>query len=91
MVETAASYLSGNATLTEVALETANLAVSAVNGTGGSLASTALDGVRRRMESESGSAIFTTIPNGMSAFEWLRNILDKRQLRIPCLGVVVRI
>ncbi|KAF7195649.1 hypothetical protein HII31_02967 [Pseudocercospora fuligena] len=91
LTKTVASFLGGNSTFTEVALETASLAVSAINGTGGSLASSAMDNVRIRMASEAGSAVITTLPNGLSAFEWIRNILDKRQLRIPCLGVVVRI
>lgn len=89
--ETAAAYLSGNATLTEVALETAGLAMSLINGTGGSLASAALDGVKRKAEGNATSAVVAGIPNGISAFEWLRNILDKRQYRIQCLDVVVRI
>lgn len=91
LTQTVASFLGGNSTMTEVALETASLAVSAANGTGGSLASAAMDSVRSRMATEAGSAVITTMPNGVSAFEWLRNILDKRQLRIACLGVVVRI
>lgn len=89
--ETAAAYLRGNATLAEVVLETASLAISVVNGTGGSIASAAMGDVKRRMTADSGSTVATIVPNGLSAFEWLRNILDKRALRIPCLGVVVRL
>lgn len=91
LTETMAAFLGGNATLAEVALETASLAITAVNGTGGSLASTAMGTVKRKVSDDLGSAVFTSIPSGLSAFEWLRNILDRRQLRIPCLGVVVRI
>ncbi|KXT05430.1 hypothetical protein AC578_11112 [Pseudocercospora eumusae] len=43
LTKTVASFLGGNSTFTEVALETASLAVSAINGTGGSLASFAMD------------------------------------------------
>ena len=88
--ETAAAYLSGNATLTEVVLQTA---VSVINGTGGSLASAAMGGVMKRKAEEGNatSAVITSIPSGLNAFEWLRTILDKKQYRIQCLGVVVRI
>lgn len=91
LTTTITSFLGGNATLSEVVLETASMAVSAVNGTGGSLASMAMENVRQRITGEPSSAVIATIPNGLSAFEWLRNILDRRQLRIPCLDVVVRL
>ncbi|KAM3423224.1 hypothetical protein BST61_g672 [Cercospora zeina] len=89
--ESAAAYLSGNATLTEVVSETAGLFVSALNGTGGSLTSVALDSVKRRVEGSAAPPSIASTPNGINAFEWIRNILDKRHVRIQCLGVVVRI
>ena len=62
--------------------QTASLAISAINGTGGSLASAALDGARRRLGG--GGA-------GGSGFEVLRGMVEKRQFRIPCVDVLVRL
>ncbi|KAK3709591.1 hypothetical protein LTR37_010812 [Vermiconidia calcicola] len=84
--ETASSLLSGNATITEVLGETAGFAISALNGTGGSLTSAALEGVKRRAVGESPGVA----ANG-NGFEWLRSLLEKRQFRIPCVDVIVRL
>ncbi|KAK3701559.1 hypothetical protein LTR37_015413 [Vermiconidia calcicola] len=84
--ETASSLLSGNATITEVLGETAGFAISALNGTGGSLASAALEGVKRRAVGENPGVA----ANG-NGFEWLRSLLEKRQFRIPCVDVIVRL
>jgi hypothetical protein len=69
--ETASSYFSGNATITETLMETAGMAVTAINGTGGSFASAAIE--------------------GGSGFELARGFLEKKQFRIPCVDVVVRL
>ena len=68
--------------MSELAGETASLAVAALNGTGGSFLSTGLDSVKRK------------VPSGGindNGFEVLRNVLEKRQFRIPCVDVVVRL
>jgi len=84
--ETLSSFVSGNATVSDAMLETASLALSAINGTGGSLASAALEGVKRRM----GGGHATT-PSNSNGFEWLRSLVDKKQFRIPCVDVIVRL
>ncbi|KAM0714017.1 hypothetical protein Q7P37_010981 [Cladosporium fusiforme] len=84
--ETASSYMSGNSTLAEAFMETAGMAVTAINGTGGSLASAAMEGVKRRM----GDGGLNATASG-SGFELVRGILEKKQIRIPCVDVVVRL
>lgn len=91
ITETASSFLSGNATLTDALLETAGLAISAVNGTGGSLASAALDSVKRRMVNGADTPFAASASNGSIGFEWLRASLERRQFRIPCVDVIVRL
>lgn len=72
--------------MTEAIMETASMAVTAINGTGGSIVSAALDGVRRRITG--GTAGAAASGNG---FEWVRGFLEKKQLRIPCVDVLVRL
>lgn len=78
--------MSGNSTLAEAFMETAGMAVTAINGTGGSVASAAMDGVKRRM----GDGGVSAAASG-SGFELVRGILEKKQIRIPCVDVVVRL
>ena len=78
------SFVSANATNTDIVLETASVVVSAINGTSGTLASAALEGVRRRAGG-GGSSVGAT----GTGFEWLRSVLEKMQLRIPCLDVSI--
>jgi len=67
-------------------METAGMAVTAINGTGGSLASTAMEGVKKRVEDGGLGATA-----GGSGFELARGFLEKKQFRIPCVDVVVRL
>lgn len=60
--------------------------VAAVNGTGGSLASAAMEGVRKRMGDSSGEG-----GSGSGGFEMVRAFLERKQVRIPCVDVVVRL
>lgn len=83
--ETLSSFVSGNGTITDAIIETASLAVSAVNGTGGSLASTVMDGFKKRTSSGGPG------PTSGSVFEWAKGVLEKKQLRIPCVDVLVRL
>lgn len=83
--------LSGNATLNEAVLQTASLAVSALNGTGGSLASAAIEGVKRRMATGGMGAEVVNGANGSNVFEWIKGMLEKLQFRIPCVNVTVRL
>lgn len=59
------------------------MAVTAINGTGGSLASTAMDGIKK--------AFITQAPENASTggAEWIRAFAEKKQFRIPCLDVMV--
>jgi hypothetical protein len=66
-------------------METASMAIAAINGTGGALASVAMDGVKRRM----GDGGNVTVSG--SGFELVRGLLEKKQIRIPCVDVVVRL
>lgn len=84
--ETASSYVNGNATFTETLMETAGMAVTAINGTGGSLASAAMEGVKKRL----GDGGVNATASG-SGFELVRGFLEKKQFRIPCVDVVVRL
>lgn len=61
--------------------------VAAVNGTGGSLASAAMEGVRKRM----GDAAAGEGGSGSGGFEMVRAFLERKQVRIPCVDVVVRL
>jgi hypothetical protein len=85
ITEAASALFSGNATITEFLGETASFAISAVNGSGGSLASSMLESVKKK---ETGGLVSSVNDN---AFEVLRGVMEKRQFRIPCLGVVVRL
>ena len=76
--------MSANATNTELVLETASFAASTINGTSGALASAAIEGLRRR----AGGGIVNMGASG-GGFEWLRSMLEKMQLRIPCLDVSI--
>jgi len=62
------------------------MAITAINGTGGALASAAMEGVKRRMAD--GGANVTASGSG---FELVRGLLEKKQIRIPCVDVVVRL
>ena len=86
ITETASSLLSGNSTVTELLGETAGFAISAINGTGGSLASAALEGLKRKGPDTNASAQLSG-----SGFYWLRSVLEKKQFRIPCVDVIVRL
>ncbi len=86
--ETLSSFISGNATVTDAVLETASLAISVLNGTGGSLVSAAMNSAKRRVgggaSNSSGSAT-------LDFFSVVKSAMEKWQVRIPCLGVVVRL
>ncbi|OQO00044.1 hypothetical protein B0A48_14247 [Cryoendolithus antarcticus] len=86
-VETASLYLNGNCTFTEAIVETVTMAGMAVNGSARAVAGGVVDGVRKRMVT--GTALQgASIGNGTF---WLRAFLEKRQLRIPCIDVLVRL
>ncbi|KAK3646560.1 hypothetical protein LTR56_000464 [Elasticomyces elasticus] len=85
--ETLSSFISGNATMSDAVLETASLAISALNGTGGSLASAAMNSMKRRAVAGSAGNESTTA----GVYAVAKSALEKWQVRIPCLGVVIRL
>ena len=88
ITEAASSLLSGNSTVIELLSETASFAIAAINGTGGgSLASVALESIRKR--STSNNTLITGVNE--NGFEVLRSVMERRQFRIPCVGVNVRL
>jgi hypothetical protein len=90
--ETATFLFSGNATLTDAVMETASLALSALNGTGGSLMSAAIEGVQRKVVTGNAGEVFAAgMPSGTNVFEWLRGLLEKFSFRIPCIGATIRL
>ncbi|KAK5163611.1 uncharacterized protein LTR77_010560 [Saxophila tyrrhenica] len=91
ITETASSLFSGDATVTELLSETASFAVAAINGTGGSLASAALDGLKRRGGGGNMGPGSTAAQAGSGGVEWLRSLAEKKQFRIPCVDVYVRL
>ncbi|KAL2350439.1 hypothetical protein BJ546DRAFT_117766 [Cryomyces antarcticus] len=66
-----------------VPFETVSLIASAINDTMVSLAGAALEGVKRRTTP-------TPIANGSGA-EWMKSLLGKKEWRIPCVDVLVRL
>lgn len=85
--ETVSSYMAGNATISEAIMETASMAVSAtLNLTQSALGNTAAAGAKERMSSTAMS-----VNNSSNGFDWLRGVLEKKQVRIPCVDVVVRL
>lgn len=89
IAETATSLFSGNATLAEALSETASIALCAINGTGGSLASVAMEGMKRRIAGVGEKhSVDAAVGSG---FEALRGLLEKWQFRIPCVDVLVRL
>lgn len=83
--EAASSYMAGNATLSQVIIETASMAVSSTfNVTRGAVANATVDGAKRRLGAGG-------ISNSTGGFDGIRGILERRQLRIPCVDVIVRL
>jgi len=69
--------------LHDVALEAASLAASFINSTAASAAQSALQGVKRR--------VMTDEQPSISAAQWLKELLGKKEWRIPCIDVAVRL
>jgi len=56
------------------------------------LASAAIEGVRKRMSAVgAGERYSAEAAAAGSGAEWLRSLLEKWQIRIPCVDVVVRL
>ena len=64
--------------------ETASIIASAVNSTAETITKAAVDGIRRK-------ALSVSQANGGTGFEWAKGLIGKKEWRIPCLDVLVRI
>jgi hypothetical protein len=78
--------VTANATTNPIAgtsmLETAAVFAQAANQTAQALVKAAVDGVRERAQ---GSA------NTTQGYEWVKGLMGKKEWRVPCLDVLVRI
>ncbi|OCK85311.1 hypothetical protein K432DRAFT_439407 [Lepidopterella palustris CBS 459.81] len=70
--------------LRDTTLETASIIASAVNNTTETMVRAAVDAVRQKASS---------VPqvSGGAGFEWAKGLVGKKEWRIPCLDVLVRI
>ncbi|OCL13082.1 hypothetical protein AOQ84DRAFT_395271 [Glonium stellatum] len=66
------------------AFETASIIASAVNSTAETIVKAAVDGIHRR-------APLASQTSGGAGFEWAKGLVGKKEWRIPCLDVLVRI
>lgn len=80
------SSTSKNATalLRDPLVETASIVASAVNSTAETVIKAAVESIRRKTP---------PVPhvNGGAGFEWAKGLVGKKEWRIPCLDVLVRI
>lgn len=83
----AGPLLGWNATAADALDGAASIAMSALNGTAGSVVGAGLDSARKRWTGGSELGASASI----SGFEWLRNLVERRQFRIPCVDVLVRL
>lgn len=70
-------------TLQNAALEHVSIAASIVNSTVSSVAQSALQGFKRKPEVD--------IEQQISVAAWLKELLGKKEWRIPCIDVAVRL
>lgn len=85
MVDSANTY--GNSEdasiLQNATLEHVSAAVSAINSTLSSVAQSALQGFKRKPE--------VNLEEPISVAAWLKELLGKKEWRIPCIDVAVRL
>ncbi|KAF2688695.1 hypothetical protein K458DRAFT_359575 [Lentithecium fluviatile CBS 122367] len=81
--ETAELALNGTTPFRDTIFETAGVFVQAANNTAQALIKSAVDGTR-----EKGAA--SEVSNGQN-YEWMKGLVGKKEWRIPCLDVLVRI
>jgi hypothetical protein len=69
-------------------IETAAVFAQAANQTAQALIKTAVDAVRERA---SGSTVDALYGNGTAGYEWVKGLMGKKEWRIQCLDVLVRV
>lgn len=82
--ETAELALNGTTPFRDSIFETAGVFVQAANKTAQSLVRSAIDGIREK------GVEAPEISNGAN-YEWVKGLVGKKEWRIPCLDVLVRI
>ena len=66
-------------------METAGVLVQAATLTGQSVVRNAVDGVRGRLGQASGAV------SGAQSYEWVKGLLGRKEWRIQCLDVLIRV
>jgi hypothetical protein len=61
-------------------VETAAVFIQAANQTAQALVKAAVNGVREKTEG-----------NGAAGYEWVKGLMGKKEWRVPCLDVLVRV
>jgi hypothetical protein len=84
--DTASGYKNGNGTtaLRDPLVETASIVASAVSDTASTMVKAAVETVKRK-------AIQGAQGSGTAGFEWTKGLVGKKEWRIPCLDVLVRV
>ncbi|KAF2266113.1 hypothetical protein CC78DRAFT_542821 [Lojkania enalia] len=82
--DTAELALSGTSPFRDAIADTVSVAASVANHTAQALYKAAGDGLQQRV---------TGLPEGSGAqsYEWVKGLLGKKEWRVPCLDVLVRI
>ncbi|KAF2182781.1 hypothetical protein K469DRAFT_585229 [Zopfia rhizophila CBS 207.26] len=76
--------INGTTPLRDTIGETASIVVSAANSTAQAMVKAVIDGLRAKTASASQAS-------GGASYEWVKGLLGKKEWRIPCLDVLVRI
>lgn len=71
-------------------LDTAAVFAQAANQTAQALAKAAVDEVRQRVLGDA-SAGSMGPGNGSGGYEWVKGLMGKKEWRVPCLDVLVRL
>ncbi len=66
-------------------METAGVLVHAATHTGQSIVKNAMEGVRGKLGQASGSV------SGTQSYEWVKGLLGRKEWRIQCLDVLIRV
>lgn len=78
------SEVQGGGILENAAMESASIAASILNSTAASVVQGAVEAAKRKLNVEA------QIPQ-ISAAEWLKELLGRKEWRIPCIDVAVRL
>jgi hypothetical protein len=82
--ETAELALNGTTPFRDSMFETAGVFIQAANNTAQSLVKSAVDGIREK-------GVGAPEVSNAANYEWMKGLVGKKEWRIPCLDVLVRI